>query len=363
MAEIGLNRARLATAPQNLPFVKSNTQSQILGSGVVATAPLVALAYSFAVLEFDGNSTHAGDKIAVTCNGNTINVTLNADGHAEVSLLPFIRTMALDSLVLDNPLYCDSGAIFQQNNFRGYIDVTITETGRTPITMRVNYIFGNYSPRGEEVTDLYFDYFPEGETWCNVDAASHYDANGVPVEFEDNWCNVNEIVDAEPTGDFALPIEVAWYYGIDDIVFKVVNYHFHYDCRVDDILKVRWLDNNGNINVRKFGVSGRSHGATIGNTWQRPHTHKEISLGYDRGKDEWGAMTANETITIGDDCIPTTHYDWVRALASSAVVEVFIKGTWTRCNLGDVTIECDPRKATFNASFSLVLPTDNVQEF
>ena len=229
--------------------------------------------------------------------------------------------------------------------------------------MRVNYIFGNYSPRGEEVTDLYFDYFPEGETWCNVDAASHYDANGVPVEFEDNWCNVNEIVDAEPTGDFALPIETAWFYGIDDIVFKVVNYHFHYDCRVDDILKVRWLDNNGNINVRKFGVSGRSHGATIGNTWQRPHTHKEISLGYDRGKDEWGAMTANETITIGDDCIPTTHYDWVRTLASSAVVEVFIKGAWTRCNLGDVTIECDPRKATFNASFSLVLPTDNVQEF
>lgn len=363
MAETLLNRARLNNAQANEPFSKANTQTQVLMSGVVATAPLVALAYSFAVLNFEGNSTNAGNDIEVACNGITLKVTLDADGKAELSLLPYIRDAVLRSGVLDNPLYCDSGAIFQQNNFRGHIDVTITETGRTPLTMRVNYIFGNYSPRGEEVTDLYFDYFPEGETWCNVDAASNYDANGVPVDFEDNWCNVNEILDAEPTGDFVLPVDIAWFYGIDDIVFKAVNYHFHYDCRVDDILKVRWLDNNGNINIRKFGVSGRSHGATIGNTWQRPHAHKEIALGYDRGKDEWGAMTANETITIGDDCIPTTHYEWLRTLASSAVVEVYTKGAWTRCNLGDVTIECDPRKATFNASFSLVLPTDNVQEF
>lgn len=363
MAEYNLNRARLASSPMPMPYTKANLQTQILADGVVASAPLVALAYSYAVLSFEGNSTHAGEKITVGCGDNSITLTLDSEGRAKLSLLPFIRSRVLGALVLDNPLYCESGADFQQNNFRGFLDVVITEANQTPVTMRIDFIFGNYAPKGEMVTDLYFDYDANGETWCNVDAASHYNANGVPTDFEDNWCNINEIVEDEPSGDFVLPIDVAWYYGGDDIVFSTVNYHFRYDCRVNDVLKVRWLDTNGNINVRKFAISGRSHGASVEGTWQRPHATKEIVLGYDRGKDEWANMTANETINIGDDCIPMTHYNWVKTLASSAVVEVMLGGVWTRVNVGDATVECDPRKAQFSVSLTLVVPADDVQQF
>ena len=363
MSETLLNRARLNNAPQNEPYSKANNQSQILGSGVVATAPLVALAYSYAVLEFEGNSTHAGNNIAAACNGHTITITLNTDGEASLSLVPFIREAVTLNNTLDNPLYCDSSATTQDNGFRGYIDVTITETSQTPMTMRIYYIFGNYAPKGEMVTDLYFDYDPDGETWCNVDDVVNYNASGVPTNFEENWCDINKIVESVPDGDFVMPLMVAWYYGKDNIQFSNINYHFRYDCRVNNMLKVRWLDANGNINTRKFTLAGRSHGASASSTWQRPHPYKEINLGYDRGKDEWAELTANETITIGDDCIPMTHYNWLKTLASSAVVEAYIDGAWTRCNVTNTTIECDPRKSVFTATVSLIVPTDDIQQF
>lgn len=363
MAETLLNRARLANSPMALPFEIPNTQTQILGSGVVATAPLVALAYSYAVLELEGNSTHAGNKIVVACGDYSLTITLDADGTAEVSLLAFIRNAVLSSGVLDNPLYCDNTADFQQNNYRGFIDVVLTEQGQSPITIRVNYIFGNYAPKGEQVTDLYFDYHPEGETWCNVDAASHYTSAGLPTDFEDNWCNINEILEDTPTGDFVVPLDVAYYYGKDNIVFSTVNYHFRYDCREDNVVKVRWLDTNGNINVRKFVIGGKSYGASSGITWNRYHAYKEIALGYDRGADIWAELTANEVLTLGDDVIPTTHYEWLKTIASTPTVEALIGGAWTRCNIADVTVECDPRKAHFSLSFTLSLPTDDVQQF
>lgn len=363
MADIQLNRARLGISPMAMGFTKANVQTQTLADGVIASAPLVALAYSYAILDFEGNAAHANESISVECNGYGIDITLDGDGKASLSLLPFIRMAVLGAVILDNPLYCETGADFQQNNYRGYIDVSITEANALPITMRVHYIFGNYVPKGEEVTDLYFDYLPDGETWVNVDAASHYDLNGVPVEFEDNWCNINEIVEEEPDGDFVLPLEVAWFYGGDDIRFNTINYHFHYDCRVANIVKVRWLDTNGNINIRKFTSGGRSHGGAAGDSWMRPHTMKDISLGYDRGKDQWANITANETITLGDDAIPMTHFDWLKTLTSSAAVEVFKGNAWTRANFGEASVECDPRKQTFSMSLTLILPTDDVQQF
>lgn len=363
MAEYQMNRARLATSPMAIPFSIPNLQSQILLSGVVASSPLVAIAYSYAVLNFEGNALHAGNKIVVEVDGHSITITLDQWGQAEVSLVPFMRNAVLASGALDNPLYCESGATFQQNNFRGYIDVVITEDGQEPITMRVNYIFGNYAPKGEPVTDVWMDYDANGETWVNVDSATHYNANGLPIDFEDNWCDVSQIVDEEPSGDFVMPIDVAWYYGKDDILFSTVNYHFKYDCRGEKVLKVRWLDTNGNINTKKFAFAGRSHGATASDSWQRPHNIKEIVLGYDRGRDEWANLTANETITIGDDALPVQQYDWLKTIASSAAVEVYWAGAWVRCNVGDTTIECDPRKATFSATISLIFPTDDVQQF
>ena len=365
MAEtiIQVNRARLATAPQSLPFTRQNEQTQTLGSGAVATAPLVALAYSYAVLAIEGNATLAGRKVAVRCGGHSITMALDNNGCGEISLLPFIREAVLEADTLDNPLYCEATSTFQQNTYRGHIDVTLVETGHSPITMRVYYIFGNYAPIWDEVTDLYFDYDASGETWVNVDAASNYDTSGSPTDFEDNWCNINELVESEPTGDFVMPLDVAWYSSNDDIRFATVNYHFRYDCRVDNVVKVRWLDTNGNLNVRKFTVAGRSHGASVGDSWRRPHSAKEIKLWYNRGNDEGADITANEALTIGDDCIPMTHYDWVKTLASSAVVEVMLGGVWTRVNVGDATVECDPRKAVFSATFALVVPTDDVQQF
>ena len=363
MAETLLNRARLNNAPQNQPFSKANTQSQILADGVVATAPLVALAYSYALLTFEGNSTHAGNNITIACGGYSITVTLDADGYGELSLLPFIRNAVLASQVLDNPLYTEEGAENVDNGFRGYIDITMTETNQSPMAMRVYYIFGNYAPKGEMVTDLYFDYDANGETWCNVDDAANYTASGVPTAFETNWFNINEIVESVPTGDFVMPLMVAWYYGGDDIQFNTINYHFRYDCRVDNVIKVRWLDTDGNINTRKFGISAQSHGASTSSTWQRPHAIKEIVDGYDRGKDEWATLTPKESITIGDDCIPMTHYNWLKGLASSAIIEAYMGGVWVRCNRGDITFECDPRKAQFSASLTLTLPTDDVQQF
>ena len=361
--EYQLNRARLATSPMAMPYTKANLQTQTLADGVVASAPLVALAYSYAVLSFEGNATHAGNKITIAVGGKSITITLDADGCAEFSLLPFIRDAVLTADTLDNPLYCATGANFQQNNFRGYIDVVVTETGQSPVTIRVNYIFGNYAPKGELVTDVWLDYDANGESWCNVDTASNYNANGVPVDFEDNWCNVNEIVDEDPAGDFVLPLDVAWYYGKDDIVFSTVNYHFHYDCRSENVVKVRWLDANGNINTKKFTLAGRSHGGASSGAWQRPHPYKEIALGYDRGRDEWRSITANETITIGDDGISMNRYGWLKTLASSAAVEAYMGGVWVRCNMGDATLECDPRKSTFSATFALIVPTDDVQQF
>ena len=363
MAEYQMNRARLATSPMAMPYNVPNLQTQILQDGVVASSPLVALAYSFAVLTFEGNATHAGKKIEVECGGHSLTVALDSEGQAELSLVPFIRNAVLTSTVLDNPLYCESGATFQQNNFRGFVDVTITEAQQTPVTMRLHYIFGNYAPKGELVTDVYLDYDANGETWANVDSAANYNANGAPIDFEDNWCEVSQIVEDEPTGDFVLPIDVAWYYGKDDIYFSTVNYHFRYDCRSDKVMKVRWLDANGNINTRKFSFAGQSHGASVSNAWQRPHNVKEIVLGYDRGKDEWANITATENITIGDDAIPITHYDWLKTIVSSPVVEAFMGGVWVRCNISNSTLQCDPRKAKFSITLSLVVPTDEIQQF
>lgn len=363
MADYSINRARLATAPMALPFNVPNLQTQILADGVVASAPLVALAYSFAVLSFEGNGTHSGKSITAESGNHSITITLDQDGKAELSLLPFIRVAVLTNTLLENPLYCQSGATFQQNNYRGYIDMTITEQGQQPIAMRIHYIFGNYAPRGEHVTDVWMDYDANGETWVNVDSAANYDANGHPVNFEDNWCNVAEILDFVPYGDFVLPLEVAWFYGGDDIYFSNVNYHFRFDCRTFNVIKVRWLDADGNINTRKFTLAGRNHGASVSQTWQLPHSHKEINLGYDRGRDQWANIEASGTITIGDDNIPIEQFEWLRSIVSTPVVEAFIGNVWVRCNVADSSVQADPRKSTFSITITLVVPTPDIQQF
>ena len=366
MAEYALNRARLATSPMNVPYNVPNEQSQILHDGVIASAPLVALAYSYATMTFEGNATHGGNRIDVQVDETVITLTLDYYGQAEISLLPFIRQAVLESGALDNPLYCESEAIFQQNYFRGGIDVIITEDAQTPVTMHVDYIFGNYPPKGQPVENIYLDY-----DYCDSCIslpparcpATNYNANGAPINFDDNWCDINKIVEDEPTGNFILPLDVAWYYGKDSILFSRVNYHFRYDCRTENVMKVRWLDTNGNINTRKFTLAGISNGAAVGETWRIPHATKEISLGYDRGKDEWATITPQATITLGDDAIPIEHYEWLKSLASTEIIEVLKDGVWQRCNITGNAIECDPRKSTFTITLALSVPTDDGQQF
>ena len=260
---------------------------------------MVALAYSWAVLQFRGSSSNNGQTIAVTCNGNTINITLDHHGNADVSLVPFIRKALQSASVQNEPLSSPHNVAYGANKYRGSLSVSIV--GASSITMVIYYIFGNYAPKGEMVIDLYFDYDANGETWVNVDDVTNYTASGVPNGFEGNWCDINKIVESEPSGDFVMPLLVAWYYGKDDIQFNTINYHFRYDCRVDNMLKVRWLDTNGNINVRKFVKAGRANGVASSGSWTRPHNFKEIVDGYNFGKDEWQNLTASESITIGDD--------------------------------------------------------------
>lgn len=350
----------MATLNQNV----TNLQT-ITSGGVTVNAPLVALAYSFAVINFVGVATNAGARYTITCGGHSITITLNSSGRASVSLLPFIRNAVRSSGVLDDPMYC-TNTTYIANNFRGSISVSVQPSGGTATSMTIYYIFGNYAPKAVTVRDVYLDYDANGETWANVDAISMYDSNGVPNDFNYNWCNINSLVSTPPTGDFDLALDVAWFYGSSVYKFRTITYHFRYDCRTENVIKLRWLDQNGNINCKKFVLAGRSHGGAPSASWKRPHTTKSLVHGvnpYDRGRDEWANITASETIAIGDECLPIAQFDWLKTLTSSAIIECYKDASWVRCNIGDASVECDPRKAQFSISLTLIFPTDDVQQF
>ncbi len=358
MAETRINTT-IADAPMVIPTSVANIQSAVMASGVAVVAPVVALAYSYAVLMFNGDNTNAGTKITVSDGTHSMTVTLDANGAAVVSILPLIRAGVMGSNTLNNPLDC-SGA---GNNYRGTLHLTLTEGEDAPTELDVRYIFGNYAPKVAAVTDIYRDYDPDGETWCSVDAASNYDIDGAPVDFNKNWVNINEILANEPDGDFYIEVDSADFNGIEEYTFSTVHYHFRNDCRRDNIVKLRWLDTDGNINTRKFVVAGRHYGAAASSTWQLPQPLKLIVDDYKRGRDQWGNISASETLSIGDDNIPIAHYDWVKTLASAPAVDAFLGGLWTRVNINEATMECDPRRPIFSVSLTLALPTDDVQQF
>ena len=362
MAETLINNTLSApaiTIPASIPNIFSTT----LNGGIVASSPMIAIAYSNATLTLSGTSSKAGANVTAECNGRSITVTLDSSGNAAFSLLPFIRAAVEASGALDNPLYCASGATSQTNKMRGLLEIDINEDGEDASTHRVFYIFGNFTPQGSFVSDVWLDYDANGETWASIDSASNYDLYGYPVTPANSWFDVNKIAATAPSGDFRMVIPVAWYYGTANVEFRNVTFHFRYDCRADNVVKVRWLDTNGGINMRKFTVAGRSFGASTDNSWQRPHLAKSIVNGYYHGRDEWASITASETLTIGDDGIPAAQYGWLKTLASSAAVEAYIGGVWVRCGVGDFSAECDPRKSTFSMTLALVLPTDEVQQF
>lgn len=352
--DINLNRARLLH--DTLPYTITNTQTFTLASGAVVSVPMVALAYSYAMLRIEGGTPNT--KVSITCNGIAVTLTLNADGDGAMSLTPFIRAAIQGNGTLANPLY--TSGIRQGNGFRGSMVVIVTEPEELPLAVSVSYILGNYAPKGERVTDLYFDYDANGESWASYDDAANYNA-GTPIAFDENWCDMSELVAEEPTGDFDMVLPTAWFYG-SKIHFSEVTYHFRYDCRTEGMAKVRWLDTNGNLNERKFVIAGKQHGASTSATWHTPHDEKSINLGYYAGRDQWRERSASEVMVVGDDCIPITHFDWLKTIASAPVAEVFLDGVWVKCEIADMTTECDPRKSLFSITLNLVLPTDDVQQ-
>ena len=68
----------IADAPMAIPTEVANAQSATLANGVVVTAPVVACAYSWALLMFNGSSANAGAKITINYESVSITVTLGA---------------------------------------------------------------------------------------------------------------------------------------------------------------------------------------------------------------------------------------------------------------------------------------------
>ena len=354
----------IPTPSVSIPTYVGNHQSATTSSGVDVYAPLVALAYSYALLTIDGGVAAAGKRVTVECGDDSVTVTLNDRGAAELSLLPFIRAAVLANGALEAPLYMDAGKMSTPSPYRGLMSVGVTDFDGNRVGLPVWYIFGNFSPALRHPMDYYYDFDPYGETYCPIDIATNYAVNGEPLsDFDRAWVDVNQLVSEQPTGDFVMVIPTAHYNGNDAYSLDNRNFHFRYDCRTTNVIKLRWLDTNGGINSRKFTKTDRSRGAAAANQWQRQHAFKEVDEFYDRGSDTWADISATETLKIGDDGIAIRQFDWLKSLVSSPAVEAKFGNTWTRVQVSESSMTCDERRSVFSMSLTLVLPVDDVQQF
>ena len=337
----------------------SNTQSLELKTGTTATWPIVAIAYTWALLELAGT---AGTNCVLTSNGKSIKITLDANGKASVSLLPFIRDAVMAQHGIDNPFAFDDTDNVAANLMRGSLYVNIQEGNNDGENIPVRYIFGALDPNRAEVTDVYFDYDRNSgkQNWGSIERTSLW-TGSTPTNFENNYVNLHTIVGGTAV-DFTTPLDVVNYYG-KTIVFSTVTYHFLMDTRTQNVMRLRWMDEAGNINERKFTLAGKSYGAAIGESWRRPHaTHEIDNYKYYPGRDEWRTIEAAESYTVGDDNLPMCYYDWLKTIASAPFVVAQINGYWQRCNV-DCSLEVDPRKSTFSITITLAVPTPDIQQF
>ena len=368
-----------------MAWTTTNKKSVTLNDGVVVTYPKVALAYSFGVIDFAGTALHAGKLHTVICNGVSVGVILDKYGKGSLSLLPFICQAVINAGAMTDPLGFDSGEDEPTpNKMRGLLsEIKILVQGATSAgdsdvnvdkTIMAYYIFGDYAPTTPP-TEYWRTYDSENDTPMNYDDDGYYTYNalnpelsGVPIslsDFQSNWARVVDVRGTEPTGDFTIVRTVAQFFGKDE-VFRDVTWHFAYDCRTENIVKVRWLDHEGNINQRKFTVGGISQGGAVGDSWNVPHNTKELVNNYDvywHGADLWQRITPQSSITLGDDAIPMNQYTWLKELATAVCVQVLVDNVWHRANITGGSIDADPRKSTFNMSFSLNIPTYEVQDF
>ena len=328
----------------------------MLTSGTRLYSPKIAVA-SYCVLEFDGSSLQAGEVRFITVGGNTVKVVLDANGKAKLSLMPFMRADAAANNLQNNP--CAS-----TNYWRGSLSVGVSEPASydTETTLTIYYILGDCPPRKVAVTELWRTYnMGVGANYnvLAVDWADHY-TSGVPnslVSFRSCWDDAASWL-TKPENDNDITCEVQQV-NAGQIVSGNIVYHFTTDKRTENIIQVRWIDQRGDLNTRKFTLGGDNYDAAASGAYQRPHDVKSIvSNTYYAGRDEWANITPQRTLTFGDDAIPMGQWEWLNSLASSQVVEYYADGIWKRCNITESGMERDPRKASFNVSFKISVPTD-----
>lgn len=335
----------------------SNTQTDKLPSGALIEWPLVAIAYTYAMLRVTGAT--ANTAITLASGGKSVTITTDTNGAANVSLLPFIRDAVFTAGALANPFAFVDADPVAANTMRGRLWLTITDDSQDPYNILVPYIFGAADPR-QEVTDVWWDYDPNDENWGSYESTSQW-SGGQPTNFDNNWVNLSTIVGGTVL-DFSTPLDSVNYYG-DKVVFSTINYHFRFDRRTQNVLRLRWLDSFGNINERKFTAAGWSASAGMGDAWAHPHdTNTLDKWGYYRGRDQWATIEATDTITIGDDALPIEMYDSLKTIASAPFVTAKIGGFWQKV-VAAATFEADPRKTTFSATITLTIPSPTIQEF
>lgn len=344
----------------------TNQAKITLASGVGVEYPIIATAYSWAMLVFSGSTANAGEQLTITCGGKSVVLTLDSDGKGELSLLPFIRDDVYTRCALIDPLGVVTGKPRCDNPMRGVLDITIGEQ-----SVKIYYLFGCASP-----------FAPQGDVWLTYDEDSVMSIDedtsfsGITptssVEWIANVRNTWRYLASQGialgTGiDVEARIVSVMLYG-DTTIDRITTYHMRYDCRVgDNIVRVRWIDHYGNINERKLCLGSDSAGAARADAYATPHNVKVVtSLNdpYWHGNDQWQEVAPTRSINVGDDAIPIEQREWLATLVQSSMVAVNLgDDVWRKVQLADSTLETDQRRATFDLSLTLQLDAPAAQQF
>ena len=343
----------------------NNYTTTTLANGVVLTAPIIANA-SYCVLQFAGTTTNAGEVRHIKVGTNSITLTLDANGKGVVSLMPFMRADMETRSVLDHPMGNTN------NKWRGVLDLVVSEPNSESGEERllIYYIFGDCPPRDDMVSEVWRTYNTATGDYnvLELDWADHYSSAGVPNSLDSFRSNLNDpALWVTPPSEANNTVNVAAQEVDSNIITRVNSgnnkiYHFDIDCRADGVVQLRWIDSGGNENTRKFTKGVETQSGAAGDSYTRPHDYRVINSHYYAGRDEWANITPTRTLNVGDDAIPIEQFDWLRGLVTSQAVEMLEDNVWVRCNLGDASVERDPKKGVFAFSIQLILPTpENVE--
>lgn len=333
----------------------NNYTTATLSSGITIEHPKIAV-LSYCTLSINGGASHSGERRTITCGGKSITFYLDGNGAAVVSLLPFMRNDMAARKVQDEPI--GTGC-----NWRGLLSVAVSlgNLASTETTLSIYYIYGDCPPMVTPPSVEWLTYNAGGleYSYANIDWASHY-TDGVPNDLaalRGVWNNITSLL--HPTGDTAATFSVLRVCGRESYEYDLT-INFAYDCRVDGVVLVRWLDCDGGIHTRKLTLASEAMSGSASSRYTRHHDYQEIVNGYNRGSDEWVDITAQRTITIGDNCIPANQWPELKTLPISNCIEVYMDGAWVRCNIANTSTERDAKKPIISVTVTLNLPAPNV---